>query len=219
VTGYAGFAKTALTVKKLPLPNILCYPAAVCLYAKDLVTVKRLPNAPSDLRVKRAASFDDRFDDLWENVAASRRILMGVRTREVLDWHFGASLQRGDTWLLTVSNGADLVAYAVFQRRDEPRTGLKRIRLVDFQAVSRQAECLQAILLEALQIARTTGIHVLEKVGREVEDTLLIDQHAPYRRKLSAWPFYFHAPDTALNQALLSPQSWQPSSFDGDASL
>jgi len=219
VTHYPGFAKTALLVKKLPLPHLLCYPAGACLYAKDLATSRRLPRAPRDIEVRRTNRFDERFDAFWTALAGRRNILLGLRSREVLEWHFGASLQQDDVWVFTVSSGDSLRAYAIFQRRDEPRTGLKRIRLVDFQALSRQADCLRAIMAEALKAARRNGIHIVEKVGLKIEDTLLLDEYAPYRRKLDAWPFYFHAPDRALQEALQLPASWQPSSFDGDASL
>ena len=219
VTSYPGFARTALSVKKLPMPRLLCYPAAACLWTKDQVAARRLPPAPRDIQVQRANSFDARFDDLWEQLASRRSVLLGVRNREVLDWHFGASLQRGDVWLLTIPDGRKLAAYGIFQRRDEPRTGLKRIRLVDFQALSDEAGCLNAILRESLRLARQNRVHVLEKVGRNVEDTRLIDDYAPYARKLPAWPFFFHAPDLEFQQTLQQPDVWSPSSFDGDASL
>ncbi len=144
---------------------------------------------------------------------------MGVRSREVLDWHFGAALHRDDVWLLTVPDVKGLAAYAIFQRRDDPRTGIKRIRLVDFQALTRESDCLRALLLQALQLAKQSGIHILEKVGLKVEGTTLVDEYAPYRRKLPAWPFFFYAPDANLQRSLQSPQSWRPGSFDGDASL
>ena len=180
---------------------------------------KRLPTQPRDLEVRREHIFDARFDDFWEKLASRRRMLLGVRSHEVLDWHFGPSLQRGDVWLLTIPDGSRLAAYGIFQRRDDPRSGLKRIRLVDFQILSDEAGCLTAILIEALRLARQGRIHVLEKVGRNVEGTRLLDYYAPYTRKLNAWPFFFHAPDPELHITLQEPDVWSPSSFDGDASL
>ena len=219
VTGYPGFARTALKVKKLPLPEVLCYPAAACLYLKDRVTAKSLPPAPRGIEVRQADGFDERFDALWEKLSASSRVVLGVRNRELLDWHFGGFLRRGDLWLFVVPNGNQLAAYGVFQRRDEHRTGLRRMRLVDFQALSQETECLQAILHQAMKLARQTGVHVVEKVGRNVEGTSLIDDYAPYQRKLPAWPFFFQAPDPEFHQALQCPELWRPSSFDGDAGL
>jgi hypothetical protein len=219
VTGYNGFAKTALKIKKLPLPGLLCYPVGAGLSLKDQLTSKRLPRAPREIDVQPAGQFDDRFDAFWESLAAQRNDFIGMRNREWLEWHFGTSLQREHVWLFTVTIGGRLSAYAVFQRRDEPHTGLNRIRLVDFQALAKSDECLLAILSAALQQARVSGIHVMEKVGLNVHGTELIDAYAPYQRKLGAWPFFFHAPDPKLSEALQSESAWQPSSFDGDASL
>jgi hypothetical protein len=219
VTNYPGFARTALTVKKLPMPQVLCYPAGACLHLKDRVTMKRLAQPSRDIEVQRGSAFDERFDDFWEKLVDRRSVLLGVRNREVLDWHFGASLRGDGVWLFTIPDGSGLAAYAIFQRRDEPRTGLKRLRLVDFQAISQESDCLCAVLGSALQLARKTGIHVVEKVGLNVEDTRIVDEYAPYRRKLPAWPFFFYAPDPDFQQALQTPGAWRPSTFDGDASL
>ena len=219
VTSYPGFARTALAVKKLPLPRLLCYPAAACLWTKDLVTAKRLPAPSRDFEVRRETRFDERFDEFWEKLCSRRKILMGVRSREVLDWHFGASLERGEVWVLTIPDGSRIAAYGIFQRRDEPRTGLKRIRLVDFQAVNDEGGYLNAIVIEALRLAQQGRIHVLEKVGRDVGETRAIDEYAPYTRKLQAWPFFFHAPDAEFHTTLQQAEVWSPSSFDGDASL
>ncbi len=219
VTNYPGFARTALALKKLPLAELLCYPAAVCLWGKDRVTAKRLPALGRNLEVKRENAFDARFDDFWVKLRERSEVLIGVRNREMLDWHFGTKLKRGDVWLLTISHGNGLAAYGIFQRRDEPRTGLKRIRLVDFQSLSEECGCLNAILQMALRLARQDRIHILEKVGRNVNDTRLIDDYAPYSRKLPAWPFFFQATDPQFHDILLQPNAWNPSSFDGDASL
>jgi hypothetical protein len=217
ITGYPGFARTALAMKRLP--PVLRYPAALSLYFKDAVSAKQLPVARRDIKVESASRFDHRFDDFWEKLSARSQIFLGVRTREVMDWHFGSFLRRGELWLLTIRDCNRIGAYGVFQRRDEPRTGLKRMRMVDFQALAEPAGCLAAIFRYALKLARQTGIHVVEKVGRNVEDTSLLDAFAPYRRKLATWPFYFQASDPEFHQALQSPALWRPSSFDGDASL
>jgi hypothetical protein len=218
VTGYTGFARTALTVKKLPAAGVLCYPVGACLSVKDMLVSKRLPRT-TGIEVQQASAFCARFEAFWRKLAAEKAVFLGVRTREVLDWHFGAMLERGNAWLFTVSASDDLIAYAVFQHRDEASIGLRRMRLVDFQSLTKAEECLAAILSKALALARRSGIHVVEKIGLNVKGTELIDACAPYRRKLNAWPSYYHVPDAALSSELESPSAWEPSSFDGDASL
>jgi hypothetical protein len=219
VTSYTGFARAALTVKRVPMPALLCAAVGACLYLKDQVAAKRIPAATPGIEVQRATRFCGQFDEFWNKLATQRSLFLGVRTREMLEWHFGAALRRDDAWLFIISDAGNLLAYAIFQRRDDPNTRLRRIRLVDFQALADSDDYLLTILGAALKLARQTGIHVVEKVGLDVAGTRPIDVHAPYRRKLGAWPFYYHAPDPELNAALESRDAWQPGSFDGDASL
>jgi hypothetical protein len=201
----------------MPAPRLLCYPAAAALWTRDRFTAKNLP--PAAREVRRENGFVAAFDDFWQCLAARRSTLLGVRSCDVLEWHFGASLRREEVWVLTVPDGERLAGYAIFQRRDEPATGLRRMRLVDFQALSDERDCLNALLSEALRMAQRESIDVLEKVGRNLEDTRLIDEFAPYRRKLPAWPMFFHTPDAELHHQLQRPEVWNPSSFDGDSSL
>jgi hypothetical protein len=93
------------------------------------------------------------------------------------------------------------------------------VRLVGHQTLDPAADLLVGILRAALERCTLDGIHTLEHVGCGVEKTRLFDQFAPYRRKLPAWPFYYKAADPALDAALRNPAAWDPSSYDGDASL
>jgi hypothetical protein len=45
------------------------------------------------------------------------------------------------------------------------------------------------------------------------------DQFAPYRRQLPAWPFYYKATAPEIDAELRRSEVWDPSTFDGDASL
>ncbi len=45
------------------------------------------------INVQSCSSFDERFDTFWEDLKRSRsHVLLGARTREILDWHFGSAL-------------------------------------------------------------------------------------------------------------------------------
>jgi hypothetical protein len=57
---------------------------------------------------------------------------------------------------------------------------------------------------------RRQGVHAVEVVGCTA---------APYRRRLPAWCFYYRTADPELAEHLQHPAAWDPSSFDGDASL
>lgn len=219
ITGHRGFAESVLRLKGAPMPALAGYPAGTVLYLKDVVAGKRLPGASSGTRVELAPGFDDRFDAFWEKLKSTNTVLLGVRTRAVLDWHFGGAPAQAKLRILTISRENGLVAYAVFQRRDDTKSGMKRLRLADFQALEHEREYGTAITRAALDLCRREGIHALENIGCDVPNTGFIDEFAPYRRKLSTWAYFYHTYDPVLAAALREPSAWAPSSFDGDATL
>jgi hypothetical protein len=218
ITGYRGFAESALRIKRLPLARLARWPAAGVFYVKDRFMARKLA-APREIRVEWQTGFDERFDEFWNALKRDNPVFLGVRSREMLEWHFGPALREKRLWILTVSDGAALQAYAVFRRHDERRFGLTRMRLADFQSLRRQPGVLEAILHSALEQCRKQGVHALENVGCDLAKTRIIDECAPYRRTLPAWSYFYRAEDRPLQKALEDPAAWDPSSFDGDASL
>lgn len=217
VSNYQGFARAGMRVKGLPFAGALSFPVGWALFLKDRLTGRALPSA--SLRVEEATSFDWRFDELWSRLRARHRArLMGVRTSQALEWHFGSALAKRRLWIHTVSEGSDLLAYAIFLQKDHKESGLRRMRLVDFQAGAHEESCLAAILQHTLDRCACAGVHALEHVGCGLNKTRLFDAHAPYRRRLPAWPFYYQGMG-ALSAKLADPANWDPSSFDGDSSL
>jgi hypothetical protein len=217
VTGHRGFAESALRIKGIPLARALSYPAALVLSLKDRFTAKTIPQ--SDIAVAFARDFDQRFDNFWEVLSQRSEALLAVRTREVLKWHFSASLDKDSLWVLTAARNGNIEAYAVFQRRDEPKYRLKRMRMVDFQACDWPDQYCSALLRRAYRECRAQGIDVLEHVGCDLEKTRIFDQFAPYRRKLPSWSFFYLAKNSELAEHLSQPEAWAPSSYDADASL
>jgi hypothetical protein len=219
ITRYRGFAESALKTKRVPLAHLSSYAAAPVLYLKDRITAKPLPAADNGIRVEVAEEFDERFDDFWETLSRNSPLLLGVRSREVLNWHFGYGLREGKLRILTIAGGSRLRAYGILRRQDHPQSGLTRMRLVDYQALDNDRGLLAAILRRAIEECRDLGVHSLEHVGCDLEKTRLIDELAPYRRKLPAWSSFYRAGNPALERALSDPAAWSPSSYDGDSSL
>jgi hypothetical protein len=217
ITEHRGFAESALRIKQIPQPRLLSYPVGLALSLKDRLTGNSLPKADIDVALQH--DFDQRFDTFWENLSHRSNDLLAVRSREVLRWHFGAVLDTDGLWVLTAARGGNIDAYAVFQRRDEPQYGLKRIRMVDFQACDRHDQYCAALVQRAFDECRAQGIHVLEHVGCNLAKTNVFDRFAPYRRKLAGWSFFYLTNDEELARQLADPEAWAPSSYDGDASL
>jgi len=187
---------------------------------KDALTLEALPPGADSVTVEQAREFDSRFDDFWhELVRQNPNKLLGVRNSQTLRWHFATPMRQGQAWIFTASRNGLLRAYCILKRQDHPQSGLVRMRMVDHQTLEPDADLLSAMLHPALALCIAERIHVLEHVGMGLPKMRVFDRHAPYRRKLPAWPFYYHATDPTLHEELRNPQVWDPSTFDGDASV
>ena len=217
ITSYRGFAQSALRIKGLPLAGVLCYPAAGLLLLKDRLLAKPIPRTDIDVVLTR--TFDERFEKFWETLCARSEVLIAARSRAVLEWHFSASLDKDELWILTASRQGQIHAYAVFQRRDEPQYGLTRMRMVDFQTLDEPDRYCAAFVQRAHQECRAQGIHVLEHVGCDLPKVRIFEKSAPYRRTLPSWSFFYRTRDRNLARDLAPPEAWAPSSYDADASL
>lgn len=218
VTNCHGFSRWVLGGKRVPLPGVMAVPLALALYLRNTWVERRLRNVPPPGAVDFSSAFDGRFDEFWEKLEARNQgVLLGVRSRETLQWHFNSSLEGGTARILTLDRASGMTAYAVFDRRDS--LGLKRVRLIDFQALENAGPALASFISRMLQEARETGVQVLESTGCPLQPLGSPDRVAPYRRTLDAWRYYYKATSDPLRQALAAPDAWAPSYYDGDASL
>ena len=216
ITNYTGFLDCALSRKGWP--KLLAYPGAAALKIRDTLRPHRRLQQSAEINV--CSGFDARFDRFWEELqrAYPDRFLT-TRSREMLQWHFRYSLQQGATWIVTSEDDSRLLAYAIFSRCDNSEFNLKRVRLVDFQVLDGDARTLVPMLTWGVRKCREEGIHMLESVGFRPEKQRVIDGLSPYRRKLGAWSYFYAARNGTLQQDLRDPDVWDPSLFDGDASL
>jgi len=220
ITGYRGFGASLLNKKAVPMAKVISYPVSAALFCWDRMVSDDPELRGSHIEIEERSGFDHSFDEFWEELKFENyNVLLGERSRAVLDWHFRRSLQVGDTWILTASKGSRLVAYAIFDRQDNTAYGLKRVRLVDFQALKGSEHALPYALCRMLHKCRDEGIHIVENVGCWLDRPGLPKVPAPYHRTLPSSMFYYNAADRLLADTLRDPAIWAPSSFDGDASL
>jgi hypothetical protein len=218
ITNYRGFSESFLLLKNCPLAKLFSYPLSAAVFLKDRLSKKFLRE--HDVDVKVCANFDERFDGFWEGLKRNNpHLLLAVRTREMLEWHYKYALLNGRLWIVTVTDGPRLVAYATFERKDKPRFGLKRLSLIDFQSLDGSTALLSPLLSWALKKCQDEGIHVLENVGRWLEQGELIKTAAPHERKLPAWSYFYRTSNPKLAESLTDRRAWAPCLFDGDASL
>jgi hypothetical protein len=222
ITHYQGFVESFLRNKGRPMAKALSYPLSAGLFVRDQVMGSRVPKNGGGINVQPCAGFDDRFDKFWELLRRKKsNVLLAVRTREALEWHFKFALQQGSAWIFTVEGLTGLTAYAVFLRSDYRQIGLTRTRLIDFQCLEpqRSSDVLMAMLHAAMNRCRQESIHMLELVGVAPELETMLKRASPHGRALSSWLYFYKASNPLLAERLKNPALWEPSLFDGDSSL
>jgi acyl carrier protein len=216
ITNYAGFLNSALT--RRGWPKLLAYPGSTALDLRDKFLKRSWPRQSRELHP--CSAFDERFDVFWEELKrAYPHRFLATRSREVLDWHFKYAHAQNRAWILTVEEGSRILAYGILYRHDNREINLKRIRLIDFQTINGDNEILVSMLAWGLRKCREEGIHMLEAFGFRPDKQRVIERWAQYRRRLPGWLYFYKAPNQSLHQELQDPNVWDPSQFDGDASL
>jgi hypothetical protein len=202
----------------VPLGGVVSYPAGAALSV--IAAIKGGALGGRDLpRVNALANFDERFDGLWQQLKERTDVLLSVRDRETLQWHFQRSQRSDGLWIYTHETEGRLTSYAVFQRQDKADVGLTRMRLVDFQSVDANPLVLDAMIAAALRRAKAEGVQMLEVLGFSGSVRSRLEMLAPFRRKLPSQLYFYKALSKELKTPLANPQAWQPCSYDGDSSL
>lgn len=219
IASHKGLAEAMLASSRFKNAGFLVYPLGAGTLLWDRIKSRPLPVRGVD--VQSLPTFDGRFDDFWDGLRRNQsNILLAVRTRETLAWHFKRAAGENRLWISAVGDKS-LAAYAVFERKDggHADSALKRVRLADFQSLDGSARLLPAFLDWAIQRCRREGIHFVEVTGRWLDKGDLIDTLAPYHRTLPVWTFFYSARKQELVERLKQPGAWAPTLFDGDATL
>ena len=183
ITNYDGFVSSAISRKQWP--GALADFASPALNIYDKVSKSSLPRQNHPLH--RQNAFDDRFNVFWQELQQSYpRRFLATRSRDVLDWHFKFSLAENRAWVVTYEVDSRVSAYAIFQRQDHHDINLKRVRLIDYQALpgsgdrsSSEDAILESILAWGLNECAAQGIHMLEAIGFRPDKRRVIDRFCP----------------------------------------
>jgi hypothetical protein len=222
ITNYRAFVESFLRNKRRALAAPLSYPLSLGLFLRDQLKGSRLPEADNTARAVPCAAFDERFDSFWTTLRQKKsNLLLGVRSRDALAWHFKFALQQNRAWIFIMEDDTGLTAYSIFLRSDHPPIGLTRMRLVDFQCLNaeRSMEFLKAMLHAAANRCGQESIQMLELVGFTSEAEKALESTSPHQRALSSWLYCYKAGNPQLAEKLQNPSVWEPSLFDGDSSL
>jgi hypothetical protein len=222
ITHHRGFTESYLRKSGTAMARPLSYPLSAGLFLRDQFAGRRLVKNGSKTRVVACARFDERFDAFWAALRKKKfNLLLAVRTREALEWHFKFALLQNAAWIYTVEDSSGLLAYSVFVRQDNPETGLTRVRLADFQCLEKGTASAQltAMLHAASDRCRQESIHMLELIGLSPELERAIEGTCPHRRQLPNWMYFYKANGRFLEDRLKSAEVWEPSLLDGDSTL
>ncbi|MGA7981015.1 MAG: hypothetical protein WCA32_12435 [Chromatiaceae bacterium] len=218
VTNERGFAASALRQAGAPRPDWLSYPAAPLLRVLGWLRERRAPREERP-DVLRLTDFDGRFDAFWMKLRQTPNRLLAVRSPDVLSWHFKRARDDGGMEVLSLEEPGGLTGYLVMIRQDHETIGLTRYRVADLQVLGDSQSRVRALVAGALRRAAEQGIHVVEVVGLSACKREALSALSPLRRKMPSWLFYYRAADQWLATALEADSAWDPSPFDGDASL
>lgn len=218
ITHHRGFARAILERERVPVPGAIAPLAAAALWARD--SFKASPPARGFRgEVQSIDQFDSRFDDFWQELLLRKsHMLLASRDRRTLQWHFNHQIKSRQLWIFAAAQNGLLRGYCIFKRQDTPNN-LRRMRLVDFQAIEPDANLLDAMIDAALSKCAREGMHSLELVGLGIPNMAAFEHRAPWKRTLQSWLFYYKANNPALEAQLREPRMWEPSLYDGDASL
>jgi hypothetical protein len=209
---------TRLKAIRARVSKPLSYPLSAVAFLKDSLT--KISVRDSDVEVKDCPGFDDRFNSFWEDRKRNNRhLLLAIRTSDVLEWHFKRALLDNRLWIVTVVDGSRLAAYAIFEKIVNRKSGVRQVKLIDYQSLKNDTSLLGPVLSWTLRRCRSEGVHILEHTGRWLEKGEFIEAAAPYRRKLPAWAYFYRANNPELRELLKDRQVWAPSLFDSDATL
>jgi hypothetical protein len=218
VTNRRAFAREALAMLGVPWAAGLSVPVAAALAAKEALRPRSLPETPDGVEIVESRGFDERFEVFWEELRAREHdMLLAVRDRATLEWHFGLPLRAGRLWVYTANRDGRIRAYLVIKQLDRAN-GIHSMMLIDYQTVDTAIDLLPGLVRAAASRCASEGNSVLEHRGCEVPKMRSFDEFAPYRRNTGAWAFHFLAFDPVLAAELTRPTVWDPSDYDGGVS-
>jgi hypothetical protein len=222
ITHARGFTESFFTKKRWNVAQPFSYPVSLGLSWRDRLAGSGFRKGLSDPALVPLETFDSRFDDFWIELRKKKAgLLLGVRNRETLDWHFQFALRRKDVWIYTCNGAGGTAGYALFLRQERRQVGLNRVCLVDFQCLDDE-KCtafFMAGLWAAFERCRRESVHMLELIGLPPALQSRAEIAAPHRRMLDHWMYFYKPNDAALGAKLRDPAVWEPWLFDGDSSF
>lgn len=222
ILNYQRFVLSATIKKRLPFGKTLTPSLSLLIQGFDTLRGRTLEDYDiKDFEGEELclSYLDERFDEFWKSLRTYSNKFLCVRDSQSLNWHFKYAILSKKVWILAIEKKSRIISYAIFLRQDNPKIGLKRVRLIDFQTTDDNPTFLVRLMASGIRRCREEDVYVLEVIGFEPQKIRIIKKFLPYKRKLESWPFFYKTSDESLSSELENPDLWDPCLFDGDASL
>lgn len=206
------FARAALERRGVKAAGVLAWPAGMALGARDLAVGSGSGQPASAPR--RLTAFDERFDSLWERVAAGSARLRGVRTRTALEWRYRPEFRSGRAAIVAAERGAELAGYALLVRRAGSDLGMSLYDVADMQAAGDDGGVYRDLLLGAVRAAREDGVDAVKFVTGTPAKRGPAEALRPYTYQVPIWQLYYKAASKELEAELDRTEAWDFSVFD-----
>ena len=137
----------------------------------------------------------------------------------MLSWHFRPSLDAKRLRILVSPSATGLAGYAVVSFDPAPSGATARAHLVDLQLREDDRGLARRLIGAAYRAARERELPMLQVIGLDRFKRSVVLELGATRRTLPSWLYYYRALAPDLAAPLANPEVWDPSSYDGDASL
>ncbi len=222
ILNYQRFILSATIKKRLSFGKTLTPPLSLLVQGFDKLAGRTF----EDYNIKGLegkelclSCFDERFDEFWKSLRTRYNRFLCVRDSQSLNWHFRYATLNKKIWIFAIEKKSKIISYAIFLRQDNPKIGLRRVRLIDFQTIDDNPSFLVKMMASGLRRCKEEDVYVLEAIGFNPQKIGIIKKSLPHKRKLESWPFFYKTPDESLSKELENSDLWDPCLFDGDASL
>ncbi len=163
--------------------------------------------------VRNVSTFDDRYDEFWEEMAGDHMIL-AVRDSSYLNWRYSEYPFPG-IQSFELSRGKDLLGFCVLHVGvDEDR--LRFAALLELACRETDSGVPGHLLREAIRRAAGAGAHYLIARAPTPECEALFQKHGCIRREMKYSPITYKNNSDVPHEAFAQDGNWYLSLGDGD---
>ena len=187
----------------------------------DSIVRHRLPTGSGEFKIASLNQFPAEIDMFWKQKVNQTPGITTCRTASVLNW------------ALLSSRAPDQVTIVVSMSDDRERingyialvlstdSGLRRLRIVDFQTLKRfDRKVAKQLLASVLRQAKTKNVDVVEGSNLGVLQGQLLSSVTPFFRNVYKPPYLVKGLSPRMKNLLDNTSlTWDLSTFDGDTSL